>query len=298
MYQDGVGFNFKETPEVMRKILIPTDFSENAFNALKFAVDLMKYELSEFFIMHAFQDDIYADEDLIKKEGLNNVTRSVSENSEEQLQDLVIRIKDFSPNPRHSFHIISANNVLVDEAETIVEEENIDLIIMGTKGRTNDKTITFGSHTLQVIKYVPCPVLAIPENYKYTQPKHILFPTNYLIPYKRRELKLLCEMASPYRAVIDMLYISTSEKLSLRQKDNQNFIKETLCKNKLRFKVEQSKHFINSIYQYIKKNHIDMLVMVNTRHSFLEDMIEQSKVDELSLNIDIPFLALQNLKRD
>lgn len=282
----------------MRKILIPTDFSENAFNALKFAVDLLKYELSEFYIMHAYQDDIYADEDLIEKEGLNSVTNAVSDNSKEQLQDIITEIKTFSPNPRHTFFSISANNVLVDEAETIVEKENIDLIIMGTKGRTNDKSITFGSHTLQVIKYVPCPVLAIPQDYKYTQPKHILFPTNYLIPYKRRELKLLCEMASPYRAVIDVLYISISEKLSLRQKDNQNFIKETLCKNKLRFKVEKSKHFINSIYQYIKKNRIDMLVMVNTRHSFLEDIIEQSKVDELSLNIDIPFLALQNLKRE
>ncbi|MFH4967174.1 universal stress protein [Gaetbulibacter sp. M240] len=282
----------------MRKILIPTDFSENAFNAMKFAVDLFKYETSEFYIMHAFQDDIYADEDLIIKNTLKTVTEAVSKNSENELQNTVIKLKNFSPNPRHNFHIISANSVLVDEAETIVERENIDLIIMGTKGRTNDKNITFGSHTLQVIKYVPCPVLAIPQDYKYTQPKHILFPTNYMIPYKRRELKLVCEMASPYRAIIDVLYISTSDKLSMRQQDNQTFIKETLCKNQLRFKVANSKHIINSIYKYLKENEIDILVMVNTRHSFLEDIIQQSTVDELTLNIDIPFLALQNMKRD
>ena len=68
--------------------------------------------------------------------------------------------------------------------------------------------------------------------------------------------------------------------------------------NQLRFKIANSKHIINSIYKYLKENEIDILVMVNTRHSFLEDIIQQSTVDELTLNIDIPFLALQNLKRD
>lgn len=282
----------------MRKILIPTDFSENANNAIQFAVDLFKYEVSEFFIMHAYQDDIYANETLITKNGIDSVTKAVREKSEKELENIVKNINSVSPNPRHKFHKVCANNLLIDETNKIVDKENIDIIIMGTKGKSNDKKITFGSHTVQVMKYVQCPVMAIPKNYKYSQPKHILFSTNYLIPYKRRELKLLCEMASPYRAVIDMLYISKTEKLSLRQRDNQNFIKEELFKNQIHFKVAKSKHIINTIYKYIKENNIDMLVMVNTRQSFLEDMLYQSTIDELSLNINIPFLALQNMKRD
>ncbi|GAA4296129.1 universal stress protein [Aestuariibaculum suncheonense] len=281
----------------MRKILIPTDFSENAFNAITFAIDLFKYEISEFYITNAYQDDIYADEALIEESDLQSVTETVSNNSKYQLNRILERIETISPNPKHSYHSVSANNLLIDEMDKIVDEKNIDIIVMGTRGKTNDKKITFGSHTLQVIKYVQCPVLAIPENYKYAQPKHILFPTNYLIPYKRRELKLLCEMASPFRAIIDTLYISISDKLSLRQKDNQTFIKEALHKNIINFKIIKSKQIINTIYQYIKENNIDMLVMVNTRHSFLEDILYQSTIDEFSLNIDIPFLALQNIKR-
>ena len=45
----------------MRKILIPTDFSENALNAIKYALELFKYERSEFIIMHAFADEVYAE---------------------------------------------------------------------------------------------------------------------------------------------------------------------------------------------------------------------------------------------
>lgn len=282
----------------MRKILIPTDFSENAMNAIEYGLNLFKYEKSDYYFMHAYQDDIYADETLLKKETIDKVTREVKEKSLENLDSVLSTIKSLSPNPKHNYNIISANNLLIDEADTIVENQNIDIVIMGTKGKSNDKKVAFGSNTLQVLKYVKCPVLAIPENYKYIKPKRILFPTNYLIPYKRRELKILCEMASSFRSVIDMLYITKSEKLSLRQQDNQDFISEELYKNKLNFKVSNSKHIINTIYKYIKDNHVDMLVMVNTRHSFLESILYKSTIDELSLNLDIPFLALQNMKRE
>ncbi len=282
----------------MRKILIPIDFSDNAMNALQYACELFKYDISEFYIMHAYQDEIHSNEALLSRETLDEVTKIISDKSQVQLEAILKRIKKFSPNPRHKYSVISANNLLIDEADKIVDQENIDIIVMGTRGKTNDRKLTFGSHTLQVLKYVQCPVLAIPENYKYTPPKHILFPTNYMIPYKRRELKLLCEMAHPYRASIDMLYISTSKKLSLRQEDNQNFIKDELCKNSINFKTVIDKDITNTIYKYIKENHTDMLVMVNTRHSFLENFLLQSTIDKMSLYIDIPFLALQNIRRN
>lgn len=281
----------------MRKILVPTDFSDNAMNAIQYALELFKYDRSDFFIMHAYQDEIYADASLLNQETLKKVTQIISDKSQKQLENTLKKIKEISPNPRHTYNIISSNSMLIDEADKIVDNENIDIIVMGTRGKTNDRKLTFGSHTLQILKYVQCPVLAIPENYKYTQPKHILFPTDYMIPYKRRELKLLCEMASPYRAIIDMLYVSKSDKLSLRQEDNQEFIKKTLYKNCIYFKTINAKNIINTIYTYLKENKIDMLVMVNTRHSFLESILFQSTIDKMSLYIDIPFLTLQNIRR-
>ena len=281
----------------MRNILIPTDFSENAMNAVKYALELFKYERSNFYYLHTYEDEVYENEDLLKKETFDVVLKSVSEASQSNLNELIKSIKELYPNPKHQHHIISSYNNLIDEADIISDAKDIDLIVMGTKGKTNNINMTFGSNTLKVLKYVQCPVLAIPENYSYTQPKHIVFPTNYLIPYKRRELKLLCELAAPYRAIIDMLYVSKIEKLSLRQEDNRLFLEEELNKNKLNFKTLKGKDILNTINNYIKENNIDMLVMVNTRHSYLENILFQSTVDKLSLSLNIPFLAFQNIKR-
>ncbi|HLV14267.1 MAG TPA: universal stress protein [Xanthomarina sp.] len=281
----------------MRKILIPTDFSVNSMNAIKYALSLFKYEVSQFYILHTYQEEIYATNDVITREELEVVTKKIEKKSLENLDKILQQILEISPNPRHTFHIVSSKSLLVDGADEVVDKENIDVIVMGTRGETNDKKITFGSHTLQVLKYVQCPVLAIPENYTYTQPKHILFPTNFMIPYKRRELKFLCDLASPYRAVIDLLYVSRSEKLSLRQEDNLAFLKETVCKNQIELVVKNESNILETINNYIKSEKVDMLVMVNSRHSFLEDILYPSTISKLSLNLDIPFLALQNIKR-
>lgn len=281
----------------MRKILIPTDFSKNAMNAIRYALELFKYEISEFYIMHTYLDEIYADDTLFLQKNIDEITKIMSDRSETNLKETIKEINKFSLNPKHIYNYISANSTLIDETDQVVNKKEIDIVVMGTRGKTNDRNLAFGSHTLQVLKYAQCPVLAIPENYEFNQPKCILFPTNYMIPYKRRELKLLCEMAVTFRSEIDMIYISMSDKLSRRQEDNKTFLKEELCKNNINFKTVHKKNISEAIFEYIKKNDIDMLVMVNTKHYFLENVMFQSVIDELSLNLKIPFMAMQNMKR-
>lgn len=281
----------------MLTILLPTDFSENSMNAMKYALEFFKYKKAKFYFMHAYQNEFYDHEDLTSRDVFDKVLSSIQKDSEENLKKLLIKVKEICPNPNFTFETISANNTLVEEANEISETQNIDLIVMGTKGKSDNRNIVFGSQTFQVLKYVQCPVLAIPSNYTNTQPKNILFPTNYLIPYKRRELKLLSDLANSYRSVIDVLYISMSENLSLRQEDNQTFIKETLKVNHVNFLTKKSKKVAETIQDYIKENDIHMLTMINTQHSFLEDMLFPSTLDKVSLDLKIPILAMQNTAR-
>ncbi|WAC02797.1 universal stress protein [Lacinutrix neustonica] len=66
----------------------------------------------------------------------------------------------------------------------------------------------------------------------------------------------------------------------------------------MNFKVVDNKNMTNAIYIHMKENNSDLLVMVNTRHSFLENILFESAVDKMTLHIDVPFLAMQNMRRD
>lgn len=279
----------------MHKILIPTDFSRNAMNAIRYALELFKYEKSEFYIIHAFADEVYDNKTILTRALFEEFKDEIKKKSDKQLEEILVIMKDLSPNPRHNYQVISKFGNLIDEVNDFVDKENIDIIVMGTRGRTDSRSIDFGSNTIQVMKYVKCPVLAVPKAYEQLQLGRILFPTNYQLPYKQRELKLISTLAKSFTAKISFLYISKFKELSFRQQDNVAYLKNILKDNSLEFLNAYGEDLIKVINEEIAKEKIDMLVMVNSRKSYLESLLYPSTVQKIGLQIQIPFLVLQNL---
>ena len=282
----------------MRKVLIPTDFSNNAMNAIKYAMELFKYDRTDFFIMHAYGDDLYSGKDGMDRESLNVAREDAMKKTNSDLEKVIDHMKEISPNPRHNYFPISVFGALVDEANEIAELENVDVIVMGTRGKSDDRNLTFGSNTLQVIKYVKCPVLAVPVEFKDIQPANILFATDYMLPYQRRELKLMSTLAQNFAAKLKVLHISKFDELSFRQQDNKAFLEYCMEQVKPDYLQLAGTDITSVINNAVQNYEIDLLVMINSRHSFLEDFLYTSKVEKIGLEIKIPFLVLQNLPRN
>jgi nucleotide-binding universal stress UspA family protein len=282
----------------MRKVLIPTDFSDNSQNAINYAMELFKYDRTDFYIMHAYGDEVYQKASGVSREEIDKVKAEVLKESESMVAELVDRMKKRTSNPKHTFYRVSVFGSLVDEANEYAERENVDIIVMGTRGRTDDRDITFGSNTLQVIKYVKCPVLAIPSNYKDIQPTHALFATDYMLPYQRRELKLLSTTLKNFAARLTVLHISKFAELSYRQQDNQAFLEYCMEEIKPNFVKLAGSDVPSTIAEAIGQYKADILVMINSRHSYLENVLYTSKIEKIGLDVDIPFLVLQNLPRN
>ena len=281
----------------MRTILIPTDFSENALHAVQYAIELFKCERTQFYFLHAYADEVYGPFRTNSEIDVEVEKEKAKKETNKKLDALIQGITDVPPNPRHTYESVAVFDSLVDAVNDFVNESNIDMVLMGTKGQTNDKKIIFGSHTVQIFKYVQCPVLAVPKDAEFHQPKKILFPTNYMLPYKRRELKLLNGISGDFKSEIHCLYISDFETLSARQIDNKRFLSESLPDSYLFFEQTAVKNKTKAIQEYIELKQIDFLVMVNSRHSFLEDMLYRSTIDEMGLTTKTPFMVMQNLPR-
>lgn len=281
----------------MRTVLIPTDFSTNAMRAIDYALNLYKNERADFYFLHAYADQVYGpvkeNDTMTIEERKEKIKKKVDLSLKKLIADLVIKY----PNPKHTYKSISAFESLVDAANETVNKVNIDLVVMGTQGKTANKKVTFGSYTVQVFKYVQCPVLAVPGTYVFRQPKKILFPTDYMMPYKRRELKLLNTVAAEFKSEIHCLYISDFEAQSNRQLDNKRFLQEELSDAYLFFETTAVGNKAETILENIAQKDIDLLVMINARYSFLEDLLYHSTVDEIALQPKIPFLVMQNLPR-
>ncbi|WP_420601119.1 universal stress protein [Flagellimonas sp.] len=281
----------------MKKILIPTDFSKNADHAIDYALNLFRCTRSHFYFVHAYADEVYEIGRSKSKVDLDLIKSELESKAKLALEKTLAYIQDPISNPRHNYSIAAVFESLVDSVNNLVNQENIDLVVMGTKGVTMEKTTSFGSNTVQVFKYVKCPVLAVPENYEYQEPKHILFPTDYQLPYKRRELKLLDNIAGFFKSEVHCVYFTKFDTLSHRQEDNKRFVEGTLSRSYIFFENQQANTVLEGISTYTENHKVDMLVMINSRHSFLEDLLYRSTVDKMGLHTDVPFMVMQNIAR-
>ena len=91
----------------MRKIVIPTDFSENAFNAASYTLELFKYFKCEVFIVHAYADEVYEQEALKERSDIEGIKQATSKKSDETLHSIKAELKNRFGNPKHRCHIIS-----------------------------------------------------------------------------------------------------------------------------------------------------------------------------------------------
>ncbi|MFD0863829.1 universal stress protein [Sungkyunkwania multivorans] len=278
----------------MKKVLLPTDFSANAWNAITYALEFFKNDKCSFYILNTYSPAFYRMDYAMGGPAFSGIPDPMIDNSMLGLENTLKDIKKRFPNPKHQFHTLSAFNILTDEINEVVEREDIDMVIMGTQGATGAKEVLFGSNTVFVMRKSNVPVLAIPEGYRFKEIKSILFPTDYLTFYKRREVKPLVEITKMCKAKLTVLHVVEEFELSEKQEVNKEFLDECLEGVDHEFKEIRKQYMPNAVQEYIAGHDYDMLAMMNRKHSFLERLLLRQNVDSIGFHIKIPFLVMRD----
>lgn len=159
----------------IKNILIPTDFSENARNAIDFTIRFFENDPVNYFFLHVYHVPVVTPEmpaDIIYK--------TIEENqkiAKKALSDLCRELR--SSYGELSCEFLIKQEPLKDAVSDTVKEKAIDLVAMGTHGASGLKKFLFGSNAASMIGSVPCPVIAVPGEARFHQIKSMLFATDY-----------------------------------------------------------------------------------------------------------------------
>ncbi len=280
----------------MRNVLIATDFSENAWNATTYALQLLRDEKCTFHLLHTYTPAAYAHYDADKLGAavgrLGTKNDPVYVESREGLRSVLERIMNECPNNKHDYDVDCAYNLLADEIDKVVAERKIDMIVVGIKGTTRTNEVLLGSDALYIMQRATCPVLAVPEDYCYFMLKDILFPSDYNHPYTEEHIKILAHIAGLYKASVHMFHIANEPALSHGQQRVRDMINDNLVEAKHDFKKVPRENVAVAIADYIAKNNIDMLAMTLRKHSFLELLLRRHKFSTIGLHSSVPLLVL------
>ena len=278
----------------MKRILLPTDFSNISLNAIKYALSLYKESKCEFYILNVYRVPYMTNEELMENDAqqLAILEGEMFESSRKNLEKLV---SGFDKNENHVYHTISDYNFFIDSVKQYVAEKEIDLVVMGTKGATGAKEIFLGSNTGDVLMKTDCNVIAIPENSNYKAPKEIVFPTDFKLKYERDDLAPLIELAVTNEATLRILHFSQDGQFTEEQVRNKRVLDSYLETLRHSFHTLTNIDFEEALNCFVQsRGNVDMIAMISGHYNFFQRLFFRPKVMELSFHTKIPLYVLHH----
>ena len=162
----------------MKKILVPVDFSRTSITALETAFDIAKKDGADIIVLHVVEEatpDSYRISGEWQRGNWEDklYTFRLLEKAKKQLEKLV-------QEPRFNAVKIIGKLRLGNPfhgVNTIVSEQKVDMIVMGTKGHTKLEEMIIGTNTEKVVRHARCPVLTLHKKPSSNNFKNIVFAT-------------------------------------------------------------------------------------------------------------------------
>lgn len=282
----------------MRKILIPTDFSDASYKAMEYAAQLFINEECTFYILNTYTPvALYTTTIYDNHTALNiDLGELYKKKSEENLAKIIDRIDTAFTNSLHTFEPISSYNVLTVEVNEIVKTLGIECILMGTHGASGLVDVFIGSQTMQVIKNAKVPVIGVPFKYEHTSFKDILFATDYRSGTDQVGLSLLESLCRKHIARLIFLNAYYGVALDDEQLTNKNALDTYFERDAHINEVADGMDVLEAVENFQSKHKVDLLVLVHNKHSFFANLFFTPVVRTIVHNATVPFMMLPPVK--
>lgn len=263
----------------MKKILVPTDFSANANNALAYAVNLANSFGSPITLLHAYQ--VYS-----TAGSFISVESFMQEDAAKELLKIVKEIELQLKNGTTIDSKIVKGSTL-DVIISVAEKQTFGLIVMGTQGASGLEEIFIGSTTNGVIKNTHVPVLAIPSHFKYRPIQTIVLAVDEEEDFDVEILAPVVEIAQKNAALVRIYHKDIAH-------DGLNTVVDRYLHG-----LERTYHYeldtdnINEgINQFVKEYKADLLCMIRRKRSFMEEVFHESVTTSAVFDSPVPLLVL------
>lgn len=186
----------------MKRILVPIDFSEQAENALKVAVEIAKRRNSEIYLLHSIELPV------------NLATGSSGTGLPQSLYYMKLAEKHFSEFREKEYlkdmvvHETVGRNEIYEDIEETCKTNDIDLVVMGSSGASGFKEMFVGSNTEKVVRTSETPVLVIKNAHPQFEVRNFVFATDFSEKFRGAFLKAK-DFAEEIGARIHLLFVNT-----------------------------------------------------------------------------------------
>jgi nucleotide-binding universal stress UspA family protein len=271
----------------MKTILVPTDFSENATQALNYAAALATHFGGKLIIAHIINLPVTSG-----NSGLVLPPDPQLEGDyEKELNNLALKLR-LQNNAAFEIEVICQYGFFLASLNDLVKSCGVDLVVMGTQGATNFLDKLIGTNTASFIKMAACPVLAIPAGAKFNGIKNIAYASDFESE-EQVFLEQLFSLADPLNAEVSIINILTERHLNIFS-DNQvvRDIMHRFTDKHYSIAQIQEDDVVEGIQKFVEDVEADVLAVSIHARGVLEDLFHSSISKKLLYHSTLPLLSL------
>jgi len=269
----------------MKTILVPTDFSRHATNAVEYAATLASWMNARLLLFHSYHVPV-----AVSEYSVILVSEPAQEaETSRQLAQLVKRVKEIAGNI--PVETIVRQDLLLDGIQQVVHEQEVDLLVMGTMGARGLEEVLIGSHSAYVLENVTCPVLVVPACTSERKVEKLMYATDFQFN-DFTYINQLIELARPFQAQIIITHISTH---AAKDAELMAWFREIAEPNLdypfVSFRSFNGGNVLDELSHAITYLDVDMLCMATAKRGFFEKLFKGSLTKKMAYHCEVPLLA-------
>jgi nucleotide-binding universal stress UspA family protein len=260
----------------MKQILVATDFSPSAANAMEYALGLAALLQFDICVIHAIHPT----------EGINNSTYNAIfiedyyNNKRQALKEWALVYSDNDTYKNISVTTLCDVGFLKAVITKYISANPVELLVMGITGSTGISGIV-GSNASMMVEKVKTPTLIIPLESKFPDVPAVTLATDYETKLSHDDVNALNEMVKAFKlSKMEVLYIN--EKADAKHiETGEGKLKALIQHTELNFNYISDSSPLNGIIDFIEKNQTDILCLVKHHHNIIYRLFNRSTVNQV-----------------
>lgn len=271
----------------MKRILVPTDFSDTAAKARDYAAQLATELDGEVTLLHAWQVPYTG----AGASTLINVDALAQSSTNEMLTQQQKEMQEKFPNLQ--CHLMNLSALAGNAIKDVCKEGNFDLIVMGTTGASGISEKLIGSTTASVIGKIGIPMVTVSNKSEAKLPGRILVATDLSKSGSDGLFEPLKVLGKALNASIDFLNVYKEDEVDLKQQKLMAAdFDDAFDMSYHPFHYTKNENIEEGILDFIDGKSVQLLTVVANKHGFWESLFQKSTSKSLVKHANLPILVL------
>jgi nucleotide-binding universal stress UspA family protein len=273
----------------MKTIIVPTDFSDTAYNAARYTLGLAgQIGATRIVLYHAYElivpiPDLPTAVPMVNMDDL----KAASIEGLEKMKALLAPVvpANVTLDSRADNHLLAAN---IDQ---VCVDERADLIVMGITGGSQLEEILVGSNTVDVVKNSNFPVIVVPTRASFKPVQKIVFACDLRKVAKTTRKDVLHKLLDIFQPELHVLNIQKEGKEHIHPEENQE-LDNMLHNYNPQYHFVDHPNTVEGITAFAEKEGADLLLIIPKKHGLFDSIFKRSTTSRIAFHTHVPLLSI------